>query len=139
MSASRNKGESRALDPLQGGLVHNPFAALRPPGAGEAAPSADTPAQPGPASDPVDEAEILAGPIVVSLERKGHGGKSVVRIEGLHADAAGLKALARELGRALGRGARRDGKVVVVQGAELEGPLRWLEQQGARRVIRGTR
>ena len=134
MASSRKQPiDSRSLDPLQGGLSHNPFAKLR------SADAAPLPAQPqlearakGPSGD------ALGGRLVVSLERKGHGGKSVVRIDGIEGDKGQRKQLARDLGRALGRGARVEQDCLVIQGADLDGPIAWLEEQGAQGVVRGT-
>ena len=140
MARPKEQGNSRSLDPLNGGLVHNPFAALRP--SDQARPPKEASrdlAEPGsPSPEAAEEGNLLGGRIVVSLERKGHGGKSVVRIQGLNGDGAALKSLARDLGRALGRGARQEGHDLLVQGSELDGPMDWLKAQGAQAVIRGT-
>lgn len=135
MASSRKQpDDSRSLDPLAGGLSHNPFAKLRPAGA-PALPAAAAPGKPGvsPVGEPLPD-----GRLVVSLERKGHGGKSVVRIDGVAGDKAERKQLARDLGRALGRGARVEQDCVVVQGSDLDGPIAWLEENGTQRVVRGT-
>lgn len=135
MASSRKQSDdSRALDPLAGGLSHNPFAKLRPAGA-LPVPTTPAPVQPStpPAEDPLE-----GGRLVVSLERKGHGGKSVVRIDGVLGGKAQRKQLARDLGRALGRGARVEQDCVLVQGSDLDGPIAWLEEHGAQGVVRGT-
>ncbi|MFT7677085.1 MAG: translation initiation factor 1 (eIF-1/SUI1) [Planctomycetota bacterium] len=134
MASSRNKpDDSLSLDPLGGGLSHNPFAKLRPSGTpAPARPAESEPEAAGP------QTGALSGRLVVSLERKGHGGKSVVRIDGVVGDKAQRKQLARDLGRALGRGTRVEQDCVVLQGADLDAPIAWLEEQGAQGVVRGT-
>ncbi len=135
MVPPRKQDDPRSLDPLGGGgLRHNPFAALRP--GGQPAPQAPPPAEQGaPAEAP--RAEESSGRLVVALERKGHGGKSVVRIQGLDSpDQA--KELARALGKALGRGARVSGSDILVQGGDLDAPMEWLRARGLQRIVRGT-
>lgn len=78
------------------------------------------------------------GKLVVRRERKGHGGRTVTRIEGLGLDDAELEALAREAARALGCGARAEEDVVVVQGEPGERLEVWLRERGARKVVRGN-
>ncbi len=130
----KEPGKGRELDPLAGGLSHNPFAALRKDGQ-------VAPAKPAlEAEDPMPREDGAGlGRVVLSLERKGHGGKSVVRVEGDLGPQGQRKELARSLGRALGRGARLDGDAIVIQGADLDAPCAWFEAQGAQRVVRGTR
>lgn len=117
------------------GLTHNPFASLRAGGtptsrivsAPTAAPSART------------SSDASASPrrIVVRVERKGHGGKTVTRVEGLV--GRDLAELARELSRALGAGARVEGADLVVQGEHVERIERCLVERGVRDVVRGNR
>lgn len=143
MAPRPKPGDPRSLDPLGGGgLRHNPFAALRPEG--EPAP-ADAPDRTGSApaegssAKPGAEGRDLepSGRLVVALERKGHGGKSVVRVQGFDS-AAQAKEMARAMGKALGRGARASGPEIVVQGADLDGPIDWLRGRGLERIVRGT-
>ncbi|HEY8518088.1 MAG TPA: translation initiation factor [Candidatus Binatia bacterium] len=76
--------------------------------------------------------------LVVRRERKGHGGKTATRIEGLVGSTVEIENAVRELKRALGCGAVRDGDDVVVQGAQGERLVRFLEACGARKVVVGS-
>lgn len=123
-------GGERETDPLGGGLTHNPFAALTG-GKARPAPATDAPATER-APAPLDTSARL----VVRKERKGHGGKTVTRVEGL-APAPVRKDYARDLARGLGAGARVDGDDVVVQGDLAARVADWLEERG-HRVVRGN-
>lgn len=76
--------------------------------------------------------------VVVRRERKGHGGRTVTRLEGLDLPEADLEALAREAGRALGCGGRLEDGVPVVQGDPGDRLEAWLRERGARKVVRGN-
>ena len=80
----------------------------------------------------------LGAKIVVQRERRGRGGKTVTRVQGLEIDAAGRARLAKELARALGCGARLEDGDILLQGAKVERVADWLERRGAPRVIRGN-
>ena len=97
------------------------------PGGPTAAPSGPPAAAPG-----------LPSRAVVRRERKGHGGKTVTRIEQLGLEGAGLGELARELRRDLGCGARSEGEDLLVQGDQVERVATWLEARGVPRVVRGN-
>jgi translation initiation factor 1 (eIF-1/SUI1) len=102
-------------------------------------PAAQPPA--APASEPkAAAASVYARParIVVRRERKGHGGKTATRIEGLVGSRREIEEAVRELKRSLGCGATRDGADVVVQGAPGERLVAFLESRGARRVVVGS-
>jgi translation initiation factor 1 len=79
-----------------------------------------------------------AGRIVVRRERKGHGGKTATRIEGVVASARELEAAVREIKRALGCGAMVDAGDIVVQGAQGERLVAFLEARGARKITVGS-
>lgn len=109
-------------------LAHHPFAAL----AGMRAP-----AGPAPVEAPVEEAPAsprFPGKLVVRREKKGRGGKTVTRIQGL--PASEREAIASQLKRALGCGATVEGDDVVLLGALVDRAADWLEAEGARRVSR---
>lgn len=104
---------------------------------------------PGPDSGPVPDAGAATRPpaggpvgsakkIVVRRERKGHGGKTATRVEGLAASPAELETLARDWKRALGCGASVDGADVLVQGDQVERLVALLEARGARKVVVGN-
>ena len=84
------------------------------------------------AADVVDLA--TQGRLVLQVQRKGRGGKTVTLLGGISASPAALKQLARTLGRALGTGARIEGSEIVLQGDTRERTYDWLTKQGARTV-----
>lgn len=97
--------------------------------------AAETPA-PTPASAP--RGWTIADPekVVVRLERKGHGGKTVTCLGGLAgAPADALDALARSLRTGLGVGVRVEDGELVVQGDQRDRLRAWLGKHGARRVV----
>lgn len=114
-----------------GALQHNPFAALRPEGSIEVA------REPEPAPPPAERAEGWAvGKIVLRREKKGRGGKTVTRIEGL--PTTRLTALAAEMKRALGCGAKVEGDALILLGSLVDRAAAWLRDQGAPRVVEGN-
>lgn len=76
--------------------------------------------------------------LVVRRERKGHGGKTATRIEGLVGSTRELEEAVRDVKRALGCGATLDGRDVVVQGDQGERLLAFLAERGARKVVVGS-
>lgn len=143
------------------GLTHNPFAALRAKvseeaGAGEApsspiekqgraqvaaGPSADLSAG-SPSGLPSGAGLAPGAAVVVRHERKGHGGKTVTVIDLSRAGSTSkpaLEALARDLRKALGAGARAGDQEVTVQGDLVERVARFLEETHGARVTLGTR
>jgi translation initiation factor 1 len=95
-----------------------------------AAPAAATPKRSTPWS---------RGPkLVVRRERKGHGGKTATRIEGLMGSTRELEEAVRDVKRALGCGASLDRGDVVVQGDQGERLLAFLTERGARKVVIGS-
>lgn len=79
-----------------------------------------------------------AAKLVVRHERKGHGGKTATRVEGLVGSTRELEEAVREVKRALGCGASLDGRDVVVQGDQGERLLAFLTDRGARKVVVGS-
>ncbi len=75
--------------------------------------------------------------VVVRKERKGHGGKTVTVVAGVA--PAFVDALCAEMKKALGCGARVDDGAVVLQGDLVDRAAAFLEDSGARRVVRGSR
>jgi len=130
-----------------GGVLRQPLpglAALReqlPTAAPAAKPVAAAP--PAAAPDPAAETRpsliyARGARIVVRRERKGHGGKTATRIEGIVGSARELAAALRDIKRALGCGAALDGGDIVVQGAQGERLVAFLEARGARKVTVGS-
>lgn len=78
----------------------------------------------------------FAAKVVVRMQRKGHGGKTVTVVDGVL--AAARDEVCSALKRALGCGARVEGDSVVVQGDMVERAASWLEARGAAKVVRGT-
>ncbi len=111
---------------------NNAFAALAalkqtlPEGTRPAAP--ETPRAPDP----------FAGKIVLSISRKGRGGRTVTIVSGIRGGEAILDELCRELKKALGCGASVEGETIVVSGDIIDRTRSWLEEKGAKRLIVGT-
>ena len=90
------------------GFSHNPFAGLGGRPAQEQEP------EPAPEQEPEPERPDR---VILHIERKGRGGKTVTRVSGLGGlGKSARKKLARELGRALGVGASLDAEDILVQG-----------------------
>lgn len=81
------------------------------------------------------EADGLVGwpRAVLRIERKGRGGRTVTRVEGL--PEAQLAELARAMRRGLGLGTSVDALDVVVQGDQRERVAAWLTAEGVKRVV----
>jgi translation initiation factor 1 len=144
------------LDPLKGGLKHNPFAALggraptrdaNPPPAPppsvprKAAKSSQSSASAKPASNSTrDDARKPSGPdrVTVRQERAGRGGKTVTIAEGPGLAGHDLESLARDISRGLGLGARLEDGLLVIQGDQRERLAVWLESRGFSGVARGN-
>ena len=92
---------------------------------------------PAPEPEPTsDELDLATQPkLVLRMERKGRGGKTVTLIEQLRADAAGRAALAKRVAKALGTGCRVEDEALVVQGDVRDRLRTWLRDQGARKVV----
>jgi translation initiation factor 1 len=145
--ATRRKGLDMVKKVVADGrpLAHNPFATLQ--GKVTPSPSTQTPADGAaantgapPAAPSSKEARPLGfrtkGKLVVKMERKGHGGKAVTRVSGIHAGDA--EVLARDLKKALGTGVRVDDDgTLTVQGDLVDRVVALLEARGAVRIVRG--
>ncbi len=77
--------------------------------------------------------------LVVRRERSGRAGKTVTVVDGLALDDDGLRALAKDMKRALGCGATVEGGALVLQGDLEERAAAFLEQRDLGRVVFGTR
>lgn len=101
------------------------------------APSAAPSEAPTPSPTPTPEAVDLdtLPKVVLRVQRKGHGGKTVTRVEGLTLPDAVLHDRCKQLKKSLGTGVRVDGDALVVQGEQLDRVRAWLTAQGVRRVV----
>lgn len=112
---------------------NNPFASLSGVSGAELDPPADgQPTEPR-AAIPPETSLGAVGKVVIQRERKGRAGKTVTRITGLPAERVGD--LARQLKSALGCGAVVEGGHLIVLGDLVDRVARWLDEQGARRVV----
>ena len=112
-------------------LGHNPFGALA--GLKAALPEAPTSTTP----QPPKAVQPLFGPkVVVRLQRKGHGGKSVTMVSGVLPGQR--EGVCKTLKTRLGCGARVDGDDVVLQGDLVDRALEAVAALGAKTVVRGT-
>jgi len=166
--ARREPDPPHENDPLKGGLKHNPFAALKPKSAEGGATSADetraprsdpahapqntgerTPAAPAPPNSRAAREAQHAAPsaartapsaerVTVRRERSGRGGKTVMIAEGPGLAGRDLDALAREIARGLGTGARVEDGTIVVQGEQPDRLVSWLAAHGFAFVGRGN-
>ncbi|MCW5635702.1 MAG: translation initiation factor Sui1 [Rubrivivax sp.] len=75
-------------------------------------------------------APAAAGPIRVSRESKGRGGKTVTLVRGLPLATAELEALGKQLRSRCGSGGTVKDGVVEVQGDHVDRVLAWLLAQG---------
>jgi translation initiation factor 1 len=112
-------------------LVHNPFAAHF--GRGDAARLEE-----GPRSEPAEEAPRAPTRLVVRRERAGRGGKGVTIVEGEPLRGRDLQALAKDLARAMGAGARVESGALVLQGEQVERVVAWLSARGFGPVVAGN-
>lgn len=120
------------------GLRHNPFAALRGDGIVPASSLAQSPAETNGAGSSGTGTNSAGASIVVRREKKGRGGKAVTLVEGPGLAGRDLEALARELAKALGAGARVEDGAVVVQGEQVDRLVAWLGQRGFSGIVRGN-
>lgn len=142
MAARRSQPES---EPQPGpSLRHNPFAALKGASAGSSLENA----APAPMHEPEREKRakpvgaqpkpVVHAAIVVRREKKGRGGKAVTLAEGAGLAGHDLEALARELAKSLGAGARVEDGAIVVQGEQTDRLVAQLEQRGFHGIVRGN-
>ena len=135
------KKKRRANDAPAPDVTNNPFAALG--GLRDALPAAEvskaadgtpTDAEPAPENPATSEKGIAR--VVLRREKKGRGGKSVTRVEGLPPDT--LSAWAKRAKRALGCGATIEGEDLILLGDLVGRAAAFFEAQGVRRVVRGN-
>jgi len=146
---ARDERRHSASGPPEG-LTHSPFAkafgrtvsSVPPASVGGAPhePEERSSRRMAPAPAGLRSAHAPGSPVVVQVERKGHGGKTVTRVRGLAPGQVGeLDEAARELRRTLGAGARAEAGELLVQGEHVERVERWLLEHGVQHVVRGNR
>ena len=119
-------------DGNEGGLTHNPFAALRADG---------TPAESTPSVVPAPELRAATdskSKIFVRREKKGRRGKTVTRVCGLGLASDKLAELQREMKRSLGCGASIEEEEIVLQGELTERAAKWLRERLGQSVTVGN-
>ena len=137
--AGRSGTQGGQIGSQQGSLTHNPFAALQ---GGKIGSTVDSPAGTEPA--PPKEAVLFptGAQVIVRHERKGHGGKTVTVVDlsrtGISNKEA-LGALAKDLRKALGVGARAQGDTITVQGELVERVAVYFREHFQAHVTLGTR
>ena len=75
-------------------------------------------------------APAAGGPVRVSRESKGRGGKTVTVVKGLPLDAAALALLGKQLKAACGSGGTAKDGVIEVQGDHCDTVIAALQKQG---------
>lgn len=129
MATSKKGGWSDA--PAQAPLS-NPFAALAALRPVDAAPAAAAPAA-APATKLAADPKLPAR-AVVSVERKGRGGKTVTLVTHLGLSNDALDAWVTEMKRSLGCGGTREDDAIALQGDQRERAIDWLTRKGVRKV-----
>jgi translation initiation factor 1 len=113
------------------------LAALRaqlPPGAAVHSPQVTGSTASASEADPI----ARANKVVLRRERKGHGGKTATRIEGLSGSHDEVQATLRELKGALGCGATIDGDDILVQGDQVDRVVALLQSRGVKKIVVGN-
>jgi translation initiation factor 1 len=77
----------------------------------------------------------FASKVVLSRQRKGHGGKTVTVLSGVLLSNEPRAEFMRELGKALGTNVRDHGDDIILAGDQRERAKPWLEARGAKRVV----
>jgi len=134
---SKNK---KLIQPEKKALSHNPFAALNAQRNKDDAPPSHTGASSTEVAAPTVQAPQTAiawhAKVVVRRETKGRGGKTVTRISGLPRTL--LPEFVTRMKRSLGCGALVEGDDLVLLGSLVERAATWLENEGAKNVVRGN-
>ncbi|MFT4540464.1 MAG: translation initiation factor 1 [Planctomycetota bacterium] len=124
-------------DSEQGVPLNNPFGAL---GAlRNSLPGAERPpeAVPKKSAEP-DSEDVASTGVILRRERKGRGGKTITRVDGLPLRGAELGSMCLELKRSLGCGAAVEDDSLVLQGDQVERGMRALRKLGYERVRAGN-
>jgi translation initiation factor 1 len=136
----KEKASVPTADDSKKGMV-NPFAAAFERRGVDAAPASspsavEPPAQP--ARQETDEPLAAQKKIVLRRTRKGRGGRTVTLVQGLSLSDDARRDLARELGRAMGCGAKVEGEEIIMQGDQADRAEPWLLSRGVHRIVRGN-
>lgn len=134
-SKPRNKGSKRIE--VQDELNHNPFAAAFGD-LGQAAPSSTPTTADDQAPTSSEPSYRFGAKVVLRREKKGRGGKTVTRIEGIDGPPEGLEALARTLSKALGARAFIEDGQLLISGDQCQSAAKWLTQAGAGKIVFGN-
>lgn len=141
MARSKKPSKSRRVD-VQDEMAHNPFADKL---AGLASVSPEPEPEPEPskpqAPDTSDSRpqEPQFGPkLILRREKKGRGGKTVTRIEGVLGTQEALDTLARKLGKALGARAFVQDGLLWVSGDQCLAAQAWFNKAGATKIVIGN-
>lgn len=137
-SKSRSKGNKRVE--VQDEMSHNPFAAAfggldRSEQDSKESDATSTESAP---SETSETSYRFAAKVVLRREKKGRGGKTVTRVEGIEAQAPGLEALARTLGKALGARAFVEDGQLLISGDQCQSAAKWLTKAGAPKIVVGN-
>jgi translation initiation factor 1 len=94
---------------------------------------------PGPAPTSVAEPRAKPTPAraVVRIERKGHAGKDMTRVERLALSAKELEEWLRDLKRDLGCGGSVEDDALLLQGDQRERAAAWLTARGVGKITKG--
>jgi translation initiation factor 1 len=134
---AKKKAEAAPVE--QAGPFNPAFAGLAKLRASVAENAPREPAAPAPAPVATQPAPApLGDKVVVQRERKGHGGKTMVRVSGLKPRGAALEEVAKQMRRALGCGSVVEDDCVLVQGDQPQRVADWLGKNGARKVVIGN-
>ena len=136
MAREKDRGRIPLGEQASSPTTSSPFSALA--GLRDQLPEATTTAMnAGAAATTAAKAPVrFAEKVVVRLERKGHGGKTVTVVSGVLPSAR--DDVMGELKKKLGTGARVDGDDIVVQGDVVDRVIAHLQGGGAKRVVKGS-
>ncbi len=129
--AKRTKEKKHVVPDSEQTAGANPFASLA--GLRDHLPLGDVVEDPPTPSAPVSKS--FAAKVVLSHQRKGHGGKTVTVLSGVLLMEKARKQFIRELGKALGTSVRAEGDDIIMSGDQRDRARAWLEAQGSARVV----
>jgi translation initiation factor 1 len=125
---ARKKKQKVALNSSDGGSSLGDLLKLK----GFDAPETPPPAEP-PAPQPAKGSLADAPKMVLRKEKKGHGGKTVTRIDGVPEPLR--ESTRKTLASHLGTGCRVNGDSLIIQGDQRNRVRTWLESQGVTNIV----